>query len=118
MRTWRVRGRVILAIVAALLAIGAGEISRRLPELGAGGVLHPARRHVAQPAPTSCLETTFAGDGVTLKGWTCRSSAPRIGTLIYLHGIADNRASAVGAIQRFTARGFDVIAYDSRAHGE
>jgi len=118
MRTWRVRARVVLAIVLTLIAIGAGEVSRRLPELGAGGVLHPARRHVTQPAPASCLDTTFSGDRVTLTGWTCRASGPRIGTLVYLHGIADNRTSAVGAIQRFTTRGFDVIAYDSRAHGD
>jgi len=37
---------------------------------------------------------------------------------VYLHGIADNRTSAVGVIDRFVARGFDVLAYDGRAHGE
>jgi alpha-beta hydrolase superfamily lysophospholipase len=37
---------------------------------------------------------------------------------VYLHGVADNRGSAAGVIQRFGARGFDVVAYDSRAHGE
>src|SRR5947199_4291190 len=38
--------------------------------------------------------------------------------MVYLHGVADNRTSAAGAIARFVPRGFDVIAYDSRAHGE
>jgi pimeloyl-ACP methyl ester carboxylesterase len=33
-------------------------------------------------------------------------------------GVADNRSSSVGVIDRFGNRGFDVIAYDSRAHGE
>ena len=42
----------------------------------------------------------------------------RRGTLIYLHGVADNRASGAGVIERFRKRGFDVVAYDSRAHGE
>jgi alpha-beta hydrolase superfamily lysophospholipase len=37
---------------------------------------------------------------------------------VYLHGVADNRSSAVGVIEWFTPRGFDVIAYDSRAHGQ
>jgi len=32
--------------------------------------------------------------------------------------VADNRASSVGVIERLTRRGFDVIAYDSRAHGQ
>ena len=37
--------------------------------------------------------------------------------MVYLHGIADNRTSAAGVVERFGQRGFDVIAYDSRAHG-
>ena len=53
-----------------------------------------------------------------LKGWQCRTSAVRLGTLVYLHGITDNRTSAAGIIERFGRRGFDVVAYDSRAHGE
>ena len=40
------------------------------------------------------------------------------GTVIYLHGIADNRASGAGVVERFARTGFDVIAYDSRAHGD
>ncbi len=38
--------------------------------------------------------------------------------LVYLHGVADNRASAAGVVARYGPRGFDVVAYDSRAHGE
>jgi pimeloyl-ACP methyl ester carboxylesterase len=38
--------------------------------------------------------------------------------MIFLHGVAANRGSATGVIPRFTSKGFDVIAYDSRAHGE
>jgi uncharacterized protein len=54
---------------------------------------------------------------VTLQGWRCRSTAARRGTIVYLHGIADNRTSAAGLVPRFAPRGFDMIAYDSRAHG-
>jgi pimeloyl-ACP methyl ester carboxylesterase len=43
---------------------------------------------------------------------------PRRGTIVYLHGIADNRSSARGVIARYIERGFDVVAYDSRAHGQ
>jgi pimeloyl-ACP methyl ester carboxylesterase len=42
----------------------------------------------------------------------------RRGTIVYLHGVADNRTSGTGVIERFGPRGFDVVAYDSRAHGE
>jgi pimeloyl-ACP methyl ester carboxylesterase len=55
---------------------------------------------------------------VNLKGWQCRASITRRGTLVYLHGTADNRTSGAGVIERFVGRGFDVVAYDSRAHGE
>jgi len=61
---------------------------------------------------------TFTGEGVNLVGWHCRTDVRRRGTLIYLHGIADNRSSGAGVITRFLETGFDVIAYDSRAHGE
>lgn len=37
---------------------------------------------------------------------------------MYLHGIADNRASSAGVVRRYRGRGFDVIAYDNRAHGD
>src|SRR6185436_14421434 len=40
------------------------------------------------------------------------------GTIVYLHGVADNHSSAAGVIRRFLPRGFLVIAYDSRAHGD
>jgi fermentation-respiration switch protein FrsA (DUF1100 family) len=35
-----------------------------------------------------------------------------------LHGVADNRGSSTSIADHFVPRGFDVIAYDSRAHGE
>jgi pimeloyl-ACP methyl ester carboxylesterase len=89
-----------------------------LPALGAGGLLHPSRRPVTASPPPDCENAAFAGEGVTLKGWRCRGQGRRRGTIIYLHGIADNRTSSEGVVRRFTPRGFDVIAYDSRAHGE
>ena len=68
-------------------------------------------------APAQCGERVFVGAGVTLRGWACQTDQDRRGTVVYLHGIADNRGSGVGAIRRYTAQGFDVVAYDSRAHG-
>ena len=58
------------------------------------------------------------GADIKVEGWRCAAPTPRPGTIVYLHGIADNRTSAAGVVQRFLPRGFDVIAYDSRAHGE
>jgi uncharacterized protein len=90
----------------------------QLPAFGAGGLLHPVRQVSSLTAPRSCSEAEFPGAGITLRGWRCRSSAPARGTIIYLHGVGDNRGSAVGVIERFTAQRYDVIAYDSRAHGQ
>jgi pimeloyl-ACP methyl ester carboxylesterase len=112
-RTWRRLIAVVTLVVFAALALAATQ----MPGLGAGGLLHPGRRPVMQPAPTACEDAVFAGAGVRLSGWRCRSTGARLGSIVYLHGIADNRTSASGAIQRFVPRGFDVVAYDSRAHG-
>jgi pimeloyl-ACP methyl ester carboxylesterase len=90
----------------------------QLPPIGAGALLHPSRRAVTDPPPVGCVTSTFAGAGVTLRGWTCTPAAPARATLIFLHGVADNRQNAEGVVPRFLARGFRVVAYDSRAHGD
>jgi len=112
------RARFVLpglgVIVLAAVAVGAGQ----LPSLGAGALLHPLRRHVDALPPDGCSETAFSGAGINLAGWKCRGTGEHRGTLIYLHGVADNRVSSVATIQRFRPLGFDVIAYDSRAHGD
>ena len=113
----RLAGR-ILAAGGAIVLVAAAILWGQLPALGAGGLLHPARHTTTASPPEHCTAAEFAGAGVTLRGWRCAAPAPARGTVIYLHGIADNRGSAAGVIQRFVARGFDVIAYDSRAHGE
>ena len=110
--------RLSLLALGLVTAAALGAIARQLPELGAGGLLHPMRRAVSAPRPAECEDATFAGEGVTLKGCRCAAASERRGTLIYLHGVADNRGSGRGVIERFTRRGFDVIAYDSRAHGD
>jgi pimeloyl-ACP methyl ester carboxylesterase len=114
------RGRFRVAMVTAVtvLIVVAGLVASQLPALGAGGLLHPARRSMIERLPDICEDVLFKGDAVDLKGWRCRGAGLRRETLVYLHGIADNRGSAVGIVRRFTQRGFDVIAYDSRAHGE
>ncbi len=109
---WALATVLILVAVAGLLGVS------QLPELGAGGLLHPARRRVVIPPPAGCADATFKGDNVSLKGWNCRPAGPARATIVYLHGTADNRTSASGVVQRFGPRGFAVVAYDSRAHGE
>jgi uncharacterized protein len=112
------RWRLVLVGIGAVLLVALALAPEQLAAAGAGGLLHPGRRLVTAAPPLTCDDATFRGDGLDLKGWRCKGSAPRRGTLIYLHGSADNRTSGLGVIERFGARGFDVTAYDSRGHGE
>jgi pimeloyl-ACP methyl ester carboxylesterase len=104
--------------MAAALALLTGAACHMLPSIGANGLLRPARRPLPAPARTLAPTVTLQGDGVALAGWRFPARGTRRGTVIYLHGVADNRGSSAGVAERFTPRGFDVIAYDSRAHGD
>jgi uncharacterized protein len=100
----------VIATVAA--AAGCGPV----PGWAAGGLLHPARRPVDPALAARYGRLTFAGEGVALEGWKLPARGTVRGTVVYLHGVADNRGSALGAAH-LTERGFDLVAYDSRAHG-
>lgn len=112
-RVWRLR----LVLLAVLFAFGAGFASA-LPAIGANALLRPLRLGASLAPPAGCLEREWNGADVVLRGWQCAAVGQRRGTLVYLHGVADTRASGLGLIERFVPRGFDVVAYDSRAHGE
>jgi hypothetical protein len=116
MTSFRARFAVVGLGTIALAVVAAG--ASQFPALGAGALLHPLRRHVDAPPPAGCSEAKFSGAGINLAGWKCRASGYRRGTLVYLHGAADNRESSVATIQRFVPLGLDVVAYDSRAHGD
>jgi pimeloyl-ACP methyl ester carboxylesterase len=112
------RSRKRLKVFGLVAFVLLGVLSIKLPAIGAALILHPIRKPVSAATPTNCRNVTFTGECVTLKGWQGRADGPPRGTLIYLHGVSDNRASASGILDHFRQRGFDVVAYDSRAHGE
>lgn len=103
-------------LVASLL--GAAIAGCMPPSWGAGALLHPGRRPPAQRPEIPFEEAHLHGDGVKLRGWWFRTTRPRRGTVVYLHGVGDSRGSSRWPAQHLTGRGFDVLAYDSRAHGE
>jgi len=89
------------------------------PSWGANRLLHPHRKQLsADRMPTQRFEPVSLDVGIKLSGWLFRTDAPRRGTVVYLHGLGDNRASVMGIAAHFTMMGFDVLAYDSRAQGE
>jgi hypothetical protein len=100
LRKWRI------GAITALLAVAPVVYWTDVPAIGAGALLHPARHKTTHPAPDGCVDATFEGAGVVLRGWRCtapaRPAAPsHRATIVYLHGIADNRGSAAGPIARF-----------------
>jgi len=103
---------------ALALLFVAGTMSCMPPSWAANALLHPGRRQVTQQPRRPFEAVDFDGDGVRLKGWWFRGASAKRGTVVYLHGVADNRGSGIGIAEHFLARGYDVIAYDSRAHGE
>ena len=116
MRSTRIT--LVITVVVTLGAVAAAIAQSQLPMIGASALLYPSRRPSTRPAPENCVERAFAGVGVRLSGWVCTADAvTNKPTIVFLHGIADNRDSSVGVIDRFRHRGFNVIAYDSRRHG-
>ncbi len=106
--------RTALALAVAALAPGCMP-----PSWGANALLHPPRRAVTGAPALPHRDVEVRSDGATLRGWVfpARTRA-RAGTVVYLHGVADNRASGTWIAERLVRAGFDVVTYDSRAHGE
>jgi pimeloyl-ACP methyl ester carboxylesterase len=106
-----------IVFVVPLLGVLAGCMPA---SWGAGALLHPYRRHVTTPRPAGAEDLEVQSAGVRIRGWRLRhaGAGPALGTVIYLHGSADNRTSGLFVADRFTRRGYDVVVYDSRAHGE
>ncbi len=88
------------------------------PSWGAGALLHPGKTIATDISSRQHETLWFSGSGVRLKGWRFKAQEPRRGTVVYLHGAADNRGSSASIAEHLLPRGFDVVAYDSRAHGE
>jgi pimeloyl-ACP methyl ester carboxylesterase len=111
-----VMGALVLSVVllGTTVVVGCTGAS----SLAANGLLRPTRRELTTRPHGAYEDVTFQGADVQLRGWRFRGVGERRGTVVYLHGVADNRSSAIGVAERFGARGFDVVAYDSRAHGE
>jgi len=106
----------IVLMVTSVMTLASSGGCGPIPGWAAGGLLHPGRRSVDPSLAAKFGKQTFQGDGVTLEGWKLPAAGTARGTVVYLHGVADNRGSSLGAA-RLTERGFDLVAYDSRAHG-
>ncbi len=115
---WLCRLGAALGILAVVLLVAVVAVGFP-PSWGAGAILHPARRPVGPPPALSHRDVTVERGDVTLKGWFFPASGTARGiTVVYLHGSADNRESGNWIAERLVPKGFDVLAYDGRAHGD
>lgn len=104
-----------IALATLLILFGSACMP---PSWGAGALLHPSRHSTTTRPARPVDELELAGQGVTLRAWRFHGEGPRRGTVVYLHGVADNRGSSATVADHLVPRGFDVLAYDSRAHGD
>jgi pimeloyl-ACP methyl ester carboxylesterase len=108
------RARLLVPPVLALASLLAGCMP---PSWGAAALLHPGRHPNVVPRPANAQDVEY-DVGIKLEGWRFAAARARRGTVIFLHGLSANRAGGIPIADHFTAQGFDVIAYDGRAHGD
>jgi uncharacterized protein len=101
------RGAAIL-LPWLLLAGCTGLIFQPLPDQ----VLTPDRIGLAY------RDVEFATtDGVRLHGWFLPASAPRQGSVLFLHGNAENISTHIASVAWLPGAGFDVFLFDYRGYG-
>ena len=114
--------RMIGVLSLGLIAVAGVAAFGLPPGWGAAALTRQARRpSVVRPEALGLASEPFdveVGDGVRLRGWLVRATGAARGLLIYFHGAGDNKDAAVGIAARFAPLGYDVAAYDARAHGD
>lgn len=114
---WGMGGIVILFVLAVVVvAIFHRQL---LPKL----LLQPARHHDALQYVWHRLDLTkfqaVTADGLRLACWYAKTSVePACGTCLLLHGHSYGKDGMLGLAERLNRRGYDVVAFDARAHGD
>ena len=120
----------ILLIIIFLLLIFLITCSALVFVIGPIMLLHPRRRgedfyrNRGLPVSPSQLGLAFddlrftaADEESQLSAWFIPAQEP-VGTIIYLHGVGDNKMSGLLLAKVFHDAHFHVLLYDARAHGE
>jgi fermentation-respiration switch protein FrsA (DUF1100 family) len=82
---------------------------------------HPTRELIEKPELAGIpREDVFfpSTDGVKLHGWVLRPSGQAKGTLLFLHGNAENLAAHIQAVLFLVKEGYQVFAFDYRGYGK
>lgn len=81
---------------------------------------HPQPSHVRTPAQIGLQYediTLSAADGVRLHAWFLPAQTPPRGTILFLHGNAENISTHIGSVYWLPERGFNVLLLDYRGYG-
>lgn len=76
-------------------------------------ILHP--RDIGLPCEDLTL---WSPEGITLRCWLIKAPGTPRGTILYLHGVSECRIVGLPLARRLYDRGYNIILYDSRRHGE
>ena len=85
-----------------------------------GFFFQPMKAHVADPRSIGFAyeDVTFqSGDGTGLHGWLFETDRDRVGTILLLHGNAENISTHYVSAVWLVAEGFDVFVFDYRGYG-
>lgn len=116
--------------IALLLVLVPPVIATVMGWFVAPSFLHPVRRPLtpdlireadASFAHSRAHREDFpvtAPDGAALRGWKVRPQEPNGSWVLLFHGVADNRAGAIGPSEILLRAGYSVVMMDQRAHGE
>jgi uncharacterized protein len=117
----RRRGASLWALLWAMVLVvlaGAPMSGCMPPSWASGSVLYPSRRPVKKSPLLDHRDVELQVDDMQLKGWLFPATGARRGTVIYLHGFSENRSQSLDVVPHLVSQGLDVLAYDSRGHGE
>ncbi|MCC5811625.1 MAG: alpha/beta hydrolase [Ectothiorhodospiraceae bacterium] len=103
--------RLALLVLALLLLNGCASL-----------FFFPEREHRLDPADHDIAyeDVTFtSGDGLRLHGWwlPARTGEEPLGTVLFLHGNAQNVSTHIAAVYWLPAEGFNVFLFDYRGFG-
>ena len=83
-------------------------------------LFYPTRDHVLTPDVIGLdyRDVEFmASDGVRLHGWVLPAKGPAQGTLLFVHGNAENISTHIASVAWLPAQGYNVFLFDYRGFG-
>lgn len=105
----RAVGRILSACTLAILVTGC-----------TGLFFQPMRPLVRTPADIGLAfedATIVTADRVTLHGWFLPAVETARGTVLFLHGNAENISTHIGSVMWLPAKGYNVLLFDYRGYG-